>query len=64
MAALFSVFSYSHIEAAALKKATKPNFVFILVDDLGWTDLGCLGSTFYETPPDEIKKHVHDLLDI
>jgi len=29
---------------------TKPNFVFILVDDLGWTDLGCYGSTFHETP--------------
>jgi arylsulfatase A-like enzyme len=28
----------------------KPNFLFILVDDLGWTDLGCWGSTFYETP--------------
>ena len=29
---------------------TKPNFVFILVDDLGWMDLGCYGSSFYETP--------------
>ncbi len=28
----------------------RPNFVFFLVDDLGWTDLGCFGSTFYETP--------------
>lgn len=28
----------------------QPNFVFILADDLGWTDLGCYGSTFYETP--------------
>ena len=28
----------------------KPNFLFILVDDLGWRDLGCCGSTFYETP--------------
>ena len=26
------------------------NVVFILVDDLGWTDLGCQGSKFYETP--------------
>ncbi len=30
--------------------AGKPNFLFILVDDLGWKDLGCYGSTFYETP--------------
>jgi len=30
--------------------ARRPNFLFILVDDLGWTDLGCFGSTFYETP--------------
>ncbi len=28
----------------------KPNFIFILIDDLGWKDLGCQGSTFYETP--------------
>ncbi|HCP83423.1 MAG TPA: hypothetical protein DIT88_03385, partial [Planctomycetaceae bacterium] len=24
--------------------------VFFLLDDLGWTDLGCYGSEFYETP--------------
>ena len=30
---------------------TKPlNFVFILVDDLGWTDLKTFGSSFYDTP--------------
>jgi len=28
----------------------KPNVVVFLVDDLGWTDLGCFGSDFYETP--------------
>ncbi|MEE2935084.1 MAG: sulfatase [Planctomycetota bacterium] len=30
--------------------AERPNFVFFLVDDLGWADIGCNGSTFYETP--------------
>lgn len=27
-----------------------PNVLFILVDDMGYTDLGCTGSSFYETP--------------
>lgn len=26
------------------------NIVFFLADDLGWTDLGCYGSTYHETP--------------
>ncbi|MEO7142913.1 MAG: sulfatase-like hydrolase/transferase, partial [Bryobacteraceae bacterium] len=26
------------------------NFLFILIDDMGWTDLGCAGSRYYETP--------------
>jgi arylsulfatase A-like enzyme len=31
--------------------AARPlNFIFMLVDDLGWTDLSCYGSKFYETP--------------
>jgi arylsulfatase A-like enzyme len=30
--------------------ADKPNVIFILADDLGAHDLGCFGSTFYETP--------------
>ncbi len=28
----------------------KPNIIFILIDDMGWKDLGCCGSEFYETP--------------
>jgi arylsulfatase A len=31
-------------------QAPKLNFVLIVVDDLGWADLGCQGSEFYETP--------------
>jgi len=32
------------------KMARRPNVLFILVDDLGLVDLGCTGSTYYETP--------------
>lgn len=36
--------------SVAVSAAEKPNVVFFLVDDLGQRDLGCYGSTFYETP--------------
>ena len=32
------------------KNIVKPNIVLINIDDLGWTDLSCNGSTYYETP--------------
>ncbi len=37
-------------EVQAASSARPPNFIFILADDLGWTDLSCQGSKFYETP--------------
>lgn len=32
------------------QSAPRLNVIFILTDDLGWSDLGCYGSKFYETP--------------
>ncbi len=36
--------------AITVQAAAPPNVVLILVDDLGWADLGCNGATFHETP--------------
>lgn len=36
--------------AACAREEKKPNIVFFLVDDLGWTDTGCYGSSYYDTP--------------
>ena len=38
------------VGACSLVEARQPNVVFILADDLGYTDLACYGSKFYETP--------------
>ena len=41
---------------ASASDPSKPNVVFILVDDMGYHDLSATGSTFYETP------HIDDLM--
>ena len=38
------------VAAAVTAQGAPPNIVVIVVDDLGWTDVGCFGSTFCETP--------------
>lgn len=30
--------------------ASRPNIIFIMADDLGYTDVACFGSKYYETP--------------
>lgn len=45
---LFIVFA--SMMTCAFAQTNKPNVIIILADDLGWADLTCYGSTFYETP--------------
>jgi len=50
---LFFLFTLSlnHCTTSTSKeKAKKPNVLFILADDLGYHDLSCMGSKYYETP--------------
>jgi len=47
LGAVSSLAAFSGLSCAG---TSKPNFVFFLIDDLGWKDLGCFGSSFYETP--------------
>lgn len=38
------------VPAAATAAPARPNIVYILADDLGYTDIACNGSRYYETP--------------
>ena len=45
---VFLLFVLSTFSARA--ESTKPNFIFILIDDQGYYDLGCYGATEVKTP--------------
>lgn len=38
------------MSSSVLAQSKKPNILFVLADDLGWTDLSCYNSSFYDTP--------------
>jgi arylsulfatase A-like enzyme len=38
------------LAAAEGARSGKPNIIFIMADDLGYTDVACFGSKYYETP--------------
>lgn len=40
--------SYSQTQVIA-QNESKPNIIFIVTDDLGWSDLGCYGADLHET---------------
>ena len=50
--AIYFIFAVLLLQANAPSYAQteNPNVLFILADDLGWADLGVMGSTYYETP--------------
>jgi len=37
-------------QTSARQAEEKPNILFILIDDMGWSDVACYGSKFHETP--------------
>ena len=47
---LMSMASAADHPNADRPNADHPNIVFIMIDDLGWSDVGCYGNDFVETP--------------
>ena len=51
MMKIFSIYVFiSCFSIIVHAESKKPNFVFFLVDDMGWGDLGAYGSKLHETP--------------
>ena len=46
----FFLFFCAMVHSDDHQLSSRPNFILILVDDLGWRDLSCYGSSFHETP--------------
>ncbi|WKN32484.1 sulfatase [Porifericola rhodea] len=47
---LSAILLLSHCVTVGEEQPAHPNIIYINVDDLGWKDLGFMGSSYYETP--------------
>ena len=51
LCAVYAVLAGSCVFAVAAETPEpQPNVILIVIDDMGWADLGCYGSTFHKTP--------------
>lgn len=47
---LLSVILVLCVSCSSKQVDDQPNILLILIDDMGWKDISCAGSTYYETP--------------
>jgi arylsulfatase A-like enzyme len=49
LVAILSVFAL-HLAHTQAQTASRPNVILVVIDDMGWADLGCYGSKLHKTP--------------